>query len=372
MNGRRVRHPGTIGLSWDTRVFPLEGLNMSASSRRKPWFHASSGFWCAQINGERHYLDRNPAIAEKKLNKLLQDLKRGDDPHREWFGAHFSDLADEFLDDVKARRHPDTYRSYREMLELAQLHMGIRLRVSEVRKFHLRKVEQALVGYSSTTVFKALQAVQRVFAWAVENALVESSPVAGYKKPRPRERSRVIIPIEFRAMLRGSSSPFRRFLLTLRLTGTRPGELRALQWLNVLLEDGVLILYHHKALTRMKQPRPRIIPLPPPIEKLIRWLARRPHVDTDHVFLNTDGNPWTRTALHSQMRRLRERVGLPSRGGENIVLYSNRHTFGTDTVGKVSDIELAELMGHTNTTTTRRYVHLNLQRLREIRKRAQG
>jgi hypothetical protein len=71
-----------IGLTWDTRVFPLEGLNMSASSRREPWFHASSAFWCAQINGKRHYLDRDPAIAEKKLNKLLQDLKRGDDPDR--------------------------------------------------------------------------------------------------------------------------------------------------------------------------------------------------------------------------------------------------------------------------------------------------
>jgi site-specific recombinase XerD len=72
------------------------------------------------------------------------------------------------------------------------------------------------------------------------------------------------------------------------------------------------------------------------------------------------------------MRRLRVRVGLQPRAGENIVLYSNRHSFGTDALGKVSDIELAELMGHTNTTTTRRYVHLSLERLREIRKRAQG
>jgi site-specific recombinase XerD len=106
--------------------------------------------------------------------------------------------------------------------------------------------------------------------------------------------------------------------------------------------------------------------------KLIRLLSHKPHAEQDHVFLNTDGKPWTRTALHSQMRRLRERSGLQPKGGENIVLYSNRHTFGTMAVGKVSDIELAELMGHTNTATTRRYIHLNLQRLREIQRRAQG
>ena len=81
--------------------------------------------------------------------------------------------------------------------------------------------------------------------------------------------------------------------------------------------------------------------------------------------MDEDGN-------HSQMRRLRQRVGLESLAGENVVLYSARHTFGTAAVGKVSDIELAELMGHTDTGTTRRYIHLNLERLREIQKRAQG
>ncbi len=26
---------------------------------RKPWFHAPSGFWCAQVAGKRHYLDHD-------------------------------------------------------------------------------------------------------------------------------------------------------------------------------------------------------------------------------------------------------------------------------------------------------------------------
>jgi site-specific recombinase XerD len=39
-------------------------------------------------------------------------------------------------------------------------------------------------------------------------------------------------------------------------------------------------------------------------------------------------------------------------------------------VGRVTDIELAELLGHSDPSMTRKYVHLNLERLRQIQKRA--
>jgi integrase len=140
----------------------------------------------------------------------------------------------------------------------------------------------------------------------------------------------------------------------------------------VFLDEDVLIIPEHKTLTRQKHPRPRIVPLPDPVLKLLSWLARTPHGPEDHVFLNSKREQWTRTALHSQMRRLRDRIGLHAKAGESVVLYSTRHTYGTETVGKVTDIELAELMGHTNATMTRRYIHLNLERLRQIQRRAQG
>jgi integrase len=208
---------------------------------------------------------------------------------------------------------------------------------------------------------------------------LESSPLAGYAKPKPRERSRVIDADEFQLMLRGSGAPFRRLLLALRLTGARPCELRDLRWQEVHLDirlgdgdecGGFLILAEHKTVTRQKHPRPRIIPLPPCIRKMLKLLARRKHGPEDHVFLNSEGCPWTRTALHSQIRRLRERMHLKRKGGENIVLYSTRHSFATSKVGRVTDIELADLMGHTDISTTRRYTHVSLERLQEIRRRA--
>src|SRR5262249_49820647 len=94
---------------------PLEGLTMSARPpQRKPWFHAPSGFWCAQIAGKRHYLDRDPVVAQRKLKKLLDDLRRGGGARREWLDLPLPDLADEFLEGVKARKAPATYLSYQQ------------------------------------------------------------------------------------------------------------------------------------------------------------------------------------------------------------------------------------------------------------------
>src|SRR5262249_38154380 len=93
---------------------------------------------------------------------------------------------------------------------------------------------------------KVLHAVQRVFAWAVEIELLEGSPLGGYKKPRPRQRTRILTLEEFQALLRSSDAPFRRVLLTLRWTGCRPGELRAWRWEHVDLQASVVVPSEHK------------------------------------------------------------------------------------------------------------------------------
>jgi hypothetical protein len=82
--------------------------------------------WEATLPGPR------PHAAQRTLKKLSQEKRRGDAGQKEWLDAPFSDLADEFLDDIKARRKPTTYGSDQEMLELAQQHMGVAPRVFDL------------------------------------------------------------------------------------------------------------------------------------------------------------------------------------------------------------------------------------------------
>jgi hypothetical protein len=53
----------------------------------KPWFHAPSGFLCAQVHSKRHYLDRDPDKAQRKLNTLLADQRRRRAGQPDWLDA---------------------------------------------------------------------------------------------------------------------------------------------------------------------------------------------------------------------------------------------------------------------------------------------
>ncbi len=347
---------------------------MARKPNDKPWLHGASSWWCATIGGRRKKLDKDYNVACRKLKSLRRKAQHAQPANRDWLDAPFSELADEFLDDVKARKPASTYRSVRNKILRALRILGITLRVVEMRKLHLSKIEQAMCKeeYSPTTTRDTIAIVQQVLNWAVDQELLDTSPVPKYKKPAAHSRSRVITTEEFSAIFRKSDRNFRRFLIALRLTGCRPGEVRKLIWEWVDLERGLWIIPEHKTIDRMKQPRPRIIPLPRTLYMMCRWLARRPHDADDHVFLNGLGTPYTMDCVVRKMARLRERAGIKAKGGEQIVLYSNRHTFGTESSGKISDIELAELMGHTDVRTTQRYTHFNVDRLLDIQRRVQG
>lgn len=341
----------------------------------KPWLHEASGFWCATVAGKREYLDRDYRVACRKLKALRNKKKREQAGGREWLDAAFAELADEFLSDIKARKQPATYSGFRYRLRRALEILGTTLRVGEVRKFHLAKIQREMLlteRYSPTTIKDTIAAVQGVFNWAVEQEMLDSTPVAKFRKPATRRRNRVITPEEFQALLDHTDENFRRFLTALRATGCRPGEVRTLIWEWVDLGRKLWIIPKHKTVTQQRVPAPRIIPLPNSIVDMCRELAEKPHKPTDHVFLNRFGNPYNKDGICRKMARLRERAGIVAQAGEHIVLYSNRHTFGTENSANVNAFELAELMGHTDVRTTHRYTHFNVDRLHDIRRRAQG
>jgi site-specific recombinase XerD len=60
------------------------------------------------------------------------------------------------------------------------------------------------------------------------------------------------------------------------------------------------------------------------------------------------------------MRRCRERAGItPDQNGEQLVLYSNRHTFLTNAAAEgLSAHQVQGLAGHTDIRMAERYVHM--------------
>ena len=345
---------------------------MPRKATDKPWLQNATGWWCATVGGKRVYLAKEYPLACRKLKVLLTRKKQEPDFERDWLNAPFCELADLYLERIKAHRKPATYTAYRYDLLRALRVLGKKVRVGSLRKSHLEDIEADLtkLGCSPTTIHSTITTVQGVLGWGVRRQMFDSNWLKGYKKPARRCRNRIATPAEFRALMRNTDRNFKCFLIALKLTGCRPGEVSNLIWEWVDLEQGFWVIPDHKTVTQQKQPTPRIIPLPWQLSRLCRWLARQPHQPSDHVFVNQHGLPYSKDCRVRKFARLREKAGIQLIGNENLVLYSQRHGFVTARVGRVSDIELAALTGHTDIRMVRRYSHLSPSRLIDIQKRA--
>ena len=82
----------------------------------------------------------------------------------------------------------------------------------------------------------------------------------------------------------------------------------------------------------------------------------QPHPGTqDFACLSPSGRAWKVGNLSRTYSRLRDQAGLP----KDMVLYLARHECGTK-ICREKGIEYARrLLGHTNITTTQRYMHLD-------------
>jgi integrase len=216
--------------------------------------------------------------------------------------------------------------------------------------------------YKPKTVNHAIIGLKRCWNWGIQNDYLPSkNPFSGLPLLHSEGRERIVTDEEFQALLRNNTDAlFRQFLLVLRYTSARPGEVRKLTWTMVDWPNHRLVINVHKTTRTQKVRKARLIPIPPCIEKLLRWLQQR-HGDQPYCFLNSKGQPWTKDAVIQRMESLRRRAGIaPDETGENLVLYSNRHTFITAAASSegISGPMLQQLAGHTDARTTEKYAHL--------------
>lgn len=206
---------------------------------------------------------------------------------------------------------------------------------------------------SDWTIHRVILTLKVPFNWAVKVALIGKNPLVSLSHPKG-EPIRPVSEVEFRSLLRSSPAVFRRVLIFLALTGSRPCELRIVRWSDLDLDRGAIVLRKHKTARSLKTPRPRVIILNDCCVRLLTWIRKRQ--EGEFVFLNSKGEPWTKNALNLRVRALRLKNGI----AEDAKLYGLRHRFGTRHAAKGTPLKiLAELMGHSTTRMTEHYVHLS-------------
>jgi integrase/recombinase XerC len=95
----------------------------------------------------------------------------------------------------------------------------------------------------------------------------------------------------------------------------------------------------------------------------VRKARIRGESPTDRVFINRRGGPLSVPGIRWIISRYGERSGL----GKHIHPHALRHSFATHLVNSGCDVRLVqELLGHASISTTARYAHVDMERLRQV------
>jgi integrase len=185
-------------------------------------------------------------------------------------GPTVQELIDAYLavgtDEMSQHHREEVHRSMRRFVA----GFGPR-RVSELRAIDLQVWLKKLPTFKSGWSFANLVArIKRLFNWAVEVDLIERNPFARVRAGGRRRRRRPMSDQELQALLRGADPGFRRFLLFLKFSGARPIELSTMRWRHVRFDQSSVVLEEHK--TAHRTGRPRLIPLVPPLVKMLVWM----------------------------------------------------------------------------------------------------
>jgi integrase len=180
--------------------------------------------------------------------------------------------------------------------------------------------------------------VTSAFAWCQDRGKIPSNPLKGIKKPRWQRRKQVMAPDDLKAVYDAARGPFRDILAVQMGTGARPGELCSARIEHY--RKGVIRLPRHK---QDESGEDRVIYLTRDLAELVeRRIAGR---EEGHIFLNSQGRPWTPDTLYCRFKRLREKLRL----GEGVFPYGVRARFTSDAInnGNANPALIARQLGHT-------------------------
>ena len=328
--------------------------------------------WIRRSGASRYFrLGSNKRQAEKDLEEVERDIESGRISFVEQETSQvlngdgtkdirIEELAHRHLEWVKANRSQATF-SIRQhyvcrFLKFVGECMVSSLDLSKIEGFRTRIAGQRERTSNGNGGNEALRHVKTMLRWAEEYDLC-AMPVRKFPKIRasPPE-TRHFTPQEISAILAAAPADFRDILFFGMATGLRPQELRQLTRgdLSRSPDGGYCIrIERHKTARQAAEPRPRSVPLSAEAVEAIRRQLDDSRGDSECVFLNGDGTPYTAHVFRRRLKRLCKKIGM----GKPKPPYGLRHTFGTmEAASGINQSVLAQLMGHTRLQTTDRYV----------------
>lgn len=205
---------------------------------------------------------------------------------------------------------------------------------------------------ANATVVRYMASLSHAFGLAVKDwQWVDDSPLRKVTKPKePRGRERFLSDSERDALLQACKASASRFLHTVVVlalsTGMRRGEIMSLNWSQIDILRGRILLYE------TKNDSSRAVPLAGLALAMVSDLAKVRRIDTDLVFYGDAGTqpvdltkPWTTALSKAKVTNFR--------------FHDLRHSAASYlAMNGATTIEIAAILGHKTLQMVKRYSHL--------------
>lgn len=345
----------------------------------------ADGRYCKQIllgylpNGKRKMktiYGKTKKEVEKKELEIRIEIDKG--IYVENNNTKVGIWADEWLKTYKIGVEYNTFKRYKATIENQIKPILGNCRLTDVKLNMLQKIMNDLsLKYSTSTLNKFKITLNQLYKFAIKLNMAYVNPCDGLIIPKKTQNKKKIIPDEIIYFLNLFCKNYKNgdFIMTLLYTGLRRGEIAALTWKDIDLQNNCIFV--NKSIEfvnnqpRIKTPKTengtRIIPI---LNILKPFLVRPINAnDNDCVFKNKLGNMHTAISLRRLFENFNKQfnIFLQKHYNDyteiNITMHQFRHTFATILYKSNVDIKTAQsYLGHSSVNVTLDiYTHLDKQ-----------
>ena len=265
--------------------------------------------------------------------------------------------------------YESNFRNYIEKSKIAYL------RLADIKKIHIQEYYNLLFSEGKST--EKIRAINKLlhsfFEYAVEEGYLYKNPCHKIIIPKNNLKKDIIKKVDcftldeintIKELFKGNK--YEDLIYTAIYTGMREGELCALKWKNVHLDDGYIhvnesiktvAVFDSKGNKEIKtltlDPKSknsiRDIYIPDILINKLKNIERK----SEYVFTNTDGKPVTHKSLYFQWQKILKNSNVKYKK-----FHSLRHTYASLLLANGADLKsVQDLMGHYDIRITQVYLH---------------
>ena len=246
------------------------------------------------------------------------------------------------------------------------------MELQDIKPIDIQSCMKTTAGYSSDRQRSAYFLLKKVFDEAIANGYADINPVSRIKAPkRIKTYAECFDPTAISSLFDCDTKLSRMFEFDL-WTGLRRGELLALTWENINIEQKLIYVRQSIIKTKggdiiqhtTKSRRDRVVPLSDRALDILRRIFQN-DTQSGFVFTSSDGDFISLRNYNRLYKKFFEERQKACPDLQYLSPHKLRHTYATFMLHSGADLEtLRALLGHVDISTTQRYVHSNMSQMR--------